>query len=97
MSNTSTIYDNMKPVFMSWDEAESIIYSQEFFNVKRFYNCARKYGEMVVKEAEQNLRQSTKLNFDLKQSLDLEDSDPEDELEDLFDYHKVIMRLYISM
>ena len=85
MSNTSNFYDNMKPVFMSWDDAESVIYSQEFFNVKRFYNCARKYGDIVVKEAEQNLRQSTKLNFDLKQSLDLEDSDHEEELEDLFE------------
>jgi hypothetical protein len=85
MSNTSNFYDNMKPVFMSWDDAESIIYSEEFFNVKRFYNCARKYGDIVIKEAEQNLRQSTKLNFDLKQSLDLEDSGHEDELEDLFE------------
>ena len=65
MSNKSNSLDT-EPVFMSLEEAEAIIYGQEFFNVKRTYSCAKRNGDIAVQEAERNLNLSTKFHFDLK-------------------------------
>ena len=82
MSNKSNSLD-IQPVFMSLEEAEAIIYGQEFFNIKRIYSCAKRNGYIAAKEAERNLNLSTKFHFDLKESLDSELRDHEKEIENL--------------
>ena len=83
MSNESNSQD-IKPVFMSIEEAEAIIYGQEFFNVRRTYICAKRNGDIAVKEAERNLDLSSKIHFDLKESLESKVRDHENEVENLF-------------
>ena len=36
-------------IHMSLDEAESVIYSPEFFNIQRMYTLARENGENALK------------------------------------------------
>ena len=74
----------MEMIHMSLDEAESVIYSPEFFNIQRMYTLARKNGENALKEAEQNLRHSIRTNFEIKRSIEDESSSDEEEVEDLF-------------
>ena len=83
MSNESNSQD-IKPVFMSIEQAEAIIYGQEFFNVRRTYSCAKRNGDIAVKEAERNLHLSTKIHVDLKESLESESREYEKEVESLF-------------
>ena len=83
MSNKSNSQD-VEPVFMSLEEAEAIIYGQEFFNVRRAYICAKRNGDIAVKEAERNLDLSSKIHFDLKESLESKARDHENEVENLF-------------
>lgn len=75
---------DIEAIPMSLQEAESVIYSQEFFNTQRMYTLARKNGETALREAEQNLRHSIRVNFDIKRSFENETSSYDEEIEDLF-------------
>ena len=83
MSNKSNSQD-VEPVFMSLEEAEAIIYGQEFFNVRRSYIWAKRCGDIAVKEAERNLNLSSKIHSELKESLESKPKDQEKEVENLF-------------
>ena len=75
---------NIGTIPMSLEVAESVIYSQEFFNIQRMYKLARQNGESALREAEQNLRHSIRINFNTNRTFENETIDHEEEMEDLF-------------
>ena len=73
-----------KLVSMSLEEAESVIYGHQFFDVQRSYTNVRMNCEYAIREAEQNLKNSTKMNSKLTQHFRNVPKECEVEIQDIF-------------
>ena len=73
-----------KLVSMSLEEAESVIYGHQFFDVQRSYSNARMNCEYAIQEAEQNLKISTNMNSKLTQQFRNVPKECEVEIQDIF-------------
>ena len=73
-----------KLVSMSLEDAESVIYGHQFFDVQRSYTNARMNCEYAFREAEQNLKNSTKMNSKLTQHFRNVPKECEVEIQDIF-------------